>query len=300
MSDANAPCLLVLAAGMGSRYGGLKQMDAMGPDGQTMLDYAVLDAQRAGFGKVVFVIREDFAQAFEEEIGRRAASLLPVEYAWQALDDLPAPYEKPPDRHKPWGTAHAVRAARNALREPFMVINADDFYGREAYQTMADHLRQLVTPEALHVAMVGYPLERTLSPHGTVNRGICQLESGHLQGVEEYVRIGQDADGVLRGDDMAGRRRELAPSTLVSMNCWGFTPAIFPQLETYFGQFLANTEADGTAECYLPAFVDHLLASGQARCPVLLADSPWFGVTYPEDKPRVVASLQALTATGLY
>ncbi|PXA04703.1 nucleotidyltransferase [Coraliomargarita sinensis] len=294
------PALLLLAAGMGSRYGGLKQLDAMGPSGQTMIDYAVIDAIRAGFGKIVFVIRKDFEAEFRETIGQRYEKRIAVEYAFQDLHDLPAGQSVPEGRTKPWGTAHAVRAARNVISEPFAVINADDFYGAEAYRQMAGHLRGIAGTEALSASMVGYVLKNTLSPHGTVNRGICRLDDGKLQAVEEFIAIGIDEDGTLRGEGRDGQRVKLDEDVIVSMNFWGFSPSLFEPLEEGFAQFLASRGSEMKSEYYLPTLVDQLIRDGQTECPVLRTDSPWFGVTYPEDKVRVVESIAKLTEQGVY
>lgn len=290
----HAPTLLILAAGMGSRYGGLKQLDPMGPDGETMLDYAVRDARAAGFGKVVFVIRRDFEIAFREQVGSRAQELLPVDYAFQEMHDLPAPFTAPDGRTKPWGTAHAVLAARDMIQEPFAVINADDYYGAAAYKVMGEHLRAIEAPAELAIAMLGYSLEKTLSPHGSVNRGICKVENGHLRGVEEFVNICRNADGFIEGDSMSGERRRLSGGNVVSMNFWGFSVTIFSELEAHFAAFLKERGRELKSECYLPAVVDALLAHNCAVCLVLPCDSPWFGVTYPEDKARVVEALSRL------
>lgn len=294
------PTLLLLAAGMGSRYGGLKQLDAMGPSGETMIDYAVLDAIRAGFGKIVFVIRKDFESAFRETIGQRYEDKIQVEYAFQDLHDLPGSYSVPEGRSKPWGTAHAVRAARELIAEPFAVINADDFYGRKPYEQMAAHLQALRDRDALALSMVGYILKNTLSLHGTVNRGICRIEDGKLQSVEEFTEIGIDTDGVLRGEGQDAQRIELNEEAVVSMNFWGFSPALFEPLEASFDHFLALRGSKMKSEYYLPSLVDQLIKDGRADCPVLLTDSPWFGVTYPEDKARVVESIAKLTEAGFY
>jgi len=296
------PTLLVLAAGMGSRYGGLKQIDPMGPNGETVLDYSVFDAIRAGFGRVIFIIREDFAEAFQHGIGSRFAQRIEVAYAFQRLDDLPAPFTVPVGRTKPWGTTHAVRAARALVDAPFAVINADDFYGRDAYQRAAAFLAQ---PSAAngkaHYAMIGYPLVNTLSDHGDVNRGICTTDpEGLLTGVEEYVNILREADGVVRGTALDGSRKGIAESGPVSMNCWAFTRGFFAQLEDGFTRFL---EAHGQAEkseYYIPTIVDDLIRSDKADCRVIPTTSHWFGVTYPDDKPHVVASIQHLIAAGEY
>lgn len=294
------PTLLLLAAGMGSRYGGLKQLDAMGPKGETMIDYAVLDAIRAGFGKIVFVIRKDFEAEFREKVGHRHEDKVEIAYAFQSLDDLPGSHRVPEDRTKPWGTAHAVRAAREVIAEPFAVINADDFYGREAYAQMARHLEAVEDSKTLSLSMVGYVLKNTLSPHGTVNRGICRIEQGELKGVEEFTEIGIDATGKLGGTGLKGARIELKEDAIVSMNFWGFSPALFQPLEAGFENFLAERGSEMKSEYYLPSLVDQLIRDGVASCPVLQTDSPWFGVTYPEDKARVVKSIAALTEAGVY
>ena len=296
------PTLLVLAAGMGSRYGGLKQIDPMGPNGETVLDYSVFDAIRAGFGRVIFIIREDFAEAFQHGIGSRFAARIEVDYAFQRLDDLPAPFTVPAGRSKPWGTTHAVRAARALVNAPFAVINADDFYGRDAYQRAASFLCQPPAANGkAHYAMIGYPLVNTLSDHGDVNRGICTTDAGGLlTGVEEYVNILREADGVVRGTALDGNRKPVAESGPVSMNFWAFTHGFFAQLEDGFTRFL---EAHGSAEkseYYIPTIVDSLIRSNQADCAVIPTTSHWFGVTYPADKPHVVASIQQLIAAGEY
>ena len=303
------PTLLLLAAGMGSRYGGLKQLDAMGPSGETMIDYAVEDACRAGFAKVVFVIRKDFEEAFRRQIGDKHAKKIEVCYAFQDLHDLPANHTAPEGRTKPWGTAHAVRAARDSITEPFAVINADDFYGREAYAQMAEQLQasgahspdpSSDATEELSACMVGYTLRNTLSPHGTVNRGICALDGGKLQSVQEYTAIGKDAEGQLSGENLLSERVPLSAEAVVSMNFWGFTPAIFEPLEAHFEAFLQAHGQEAKSEYYLPSLVDSLIKAGEVECPVLQTESPWFGVTYPEDKARVVESIQRLTDAGVY
>jgi hypothetical protein len=297
------PTLLVLAAGMGSRYGGLKQMDPMGPHGETVLDYSVFDAIRAGFGRVVFIIREDFAEAFREGVGARFAHRIQVDYAFQKLDDLPAGFEVPAGRAKPWGTAHAVRAARHLVREPFAVINADDFYGRDAYERAAAFLRQPAPADdpVEHYAMVGYPLLNTLSDHGDVNRGICSRDaSGLLTGVEEYVRIERENDGIVRGDALDGSRRPIAVETPVSMNFWAFPASHFAGLEEEFHAFLTEHGQAEKSECYIPTVVDARIRKGLADCAVLDTTSHWFGVTYPQDKPHVVSSIQRLIDSGEY
>jgi len=296
------PTLLVLAAGMGSRYGGLKQIDPMGPNGETVLDYSVFDAIRAGFGRVVFIIREDFAEAFQHGIGSRFAGRIQVDYAFQHLDDLPAGFTVPAGRSKPWGTTHAVRAARALVNEPFAVINADDFYGRDAYQRAATFLTQpAATAGKAHYAMIGYPLVNTLSDHGDVNRGICTTDAnGLLSSVEEYVKIQRDDDGVVRGIALDTTRKTIAESGPVSMNFWAFTHSFFAQLEDGFTRFLQAHGQAEKSEYYIPTIVDELIRSNKADCAVIPTTSHWFGVTYPDDKPHVVASIQQLIADGEY
>ena len=294
---------------MGSHYGGLKQLDTMGPSEETMIDYAVEDARRAGFAKVVFVIRKDFEEAFREQIGDKQAEKIVVGYAYQDLHDLPADCAPPEGRKKPWGTAHAVRAARNIITEPFAVINADDFYGREAYALMAKQLQisgahspdlRSEAGEKLSACMVGYTLRNTLSPYGPVNRGICMLDGGKLKSVEEYTAISKDADGLLSGENLMNERVPLSAEAIVSMNFWGFTPAIFEPLEIHFEDFLQARGQEPKSEYYLPSLVDSLIKSGEVECPVLQTQTPWFGVTYPEDKARVVENIQRLTDAGVY
>jgi hypothetical protein len=295
------PTLLVLAAGMGSRYGGLKQMDPMGPNGETVLDYSVFDAIRAGFGRVVFIIREDFAEAFQQGVGARFADRIAVDYVFQKLDDLPAGYSVPEGRQKPWGTAHAVRAARHAVKEHFAVINADDFYGADAYARASAFFDSLPEDTTSEMAMVGYPLENTLSDHGHVNRGICQInEKGFLSNVEEYLDIAREADGHVRGNALDGKRHIVPAGSLVSMNFWAFGPDFFIQLEEAFTRFLAESGEQLKSECYIPTVVDQLIHSGHAQCPVLRTTSQWFGVTYPDDKPFVVESIRKLIDAGVY
>jgi len=298
---AKKPTLLVLAAGMGSRYGGLKQMDPMGPNGETVLDYSVFDAIRAGFGRVVFIIREDFAEAFKETVGSRFADKIQVDYVFQKLDDVPEGFSVPEGRTKPWGTAHAIRAARHAVSESFAVVNADDFYGRDAYVKAAEFFAGLEEDSQDATAMVGYPLENTLSDHGHVNRGICRTdEDGYLANVEEYLNIERESDGIVRGEALDGTRKEIADGTPVSMNFWAFGPAFFAQLEEAFLRFLLESGTQMKSECYIPTVVDHLIHAGYTRCEVLNTTSPWFGVTYPDDKPFVVESIQKLIDAGEY
>ncbi len=295
------PTLLILAAGMGSRYGGLKQMDPMGPNGETVLDYSVFDAIRAGFGKVVFVIREDFAEAFKQGVGARFAGRIEVDYAFQKLDDLPEGFSVPEGREKPWGTSHAIRAARHVVNEHFAVINADDFYGSDAYARATDFFNSLPEGTRGETAMVGYPLENTLSDHGHVNRGICQLDDAHaLTSVEEILQIEREADGVVRGSTSDDQRIDIASDAIASMNFWLFGPDFFDRLEASFTHFLEDHGSELKSECYIPSVVDELIQSGQSNCPVLPTRSEWFGVTYPADKPHVVESIARLIEAGEY
>ena len=287
------PALLVLAAGMGSRYGGLKQIDPVGPHGETILDYSVFDALRAGFDRVVFVIRRDFEELFREKIAAKYADRVRIDYVFQALDVLPAGYTVAPSREKPWGTGHAAWCAQTALREqPFAVINADDFYGADSFVKLADFLRRARPDEA---AMTGFRLARTLSENGAVSRGVCDVAAGNiLRSVTEHTGI--------RPDEV-GDGKKYAPDTIVSMNCWGFTPHFFPLLETRFRSFLETTPPDALAskaEFYLPAAISTLIIEEKIRVRVLSTESDWFGVTYREDRPRVVAALDALIASRAY
>lgn len=294
------PTLLILAAGMGSRYGGLKQLDAMGPSGEVVLDYSVFDAIRAGFGKVVFVIRRDFEEQFRSQIGSKYGSRIQVEYAFQDINDLPAGFSVPEGRTKPWGTAHAVLAAESVVNEPFLMINADDFYGRDAFAKIG---ADLAAPRAedgkSHYSMVGFYLKNTLSDHGSVARGVCTRgPDGMLSSVTEMTKIFKTATGA--------ENRETEPPTaltgeeVVSMNFFGFTPDIFAHLRAAFTKFLETNGTDLKAECYVPKEVDVLIRDGKADVTVLESNDSWFGVTYPEDKADVVSSIRALVASGAY
>ncbi|QTN34243.1 NTP transferase domain-containing protein [Akkermansiaceae bacterium] len=291
------PSLIVLAAGMGSRYGGLKQIDPMGPNGETVLDYSVYDAIRAGFDRVIFVIREDFADAFREGIGARFAGKIRVDYAFQKLDDLPAPFTPPEGRSKPWGTTHAVRAARHLIDGPFAVINADDFYGRDAYARAAGFLADI---SADTCALIAYPLENTLSDHGQVNRGICGVSAeGLLESVEEFVKIGREADGRVTGEGLDGVRSEIPASAPASMNFWLFPAEFVQDLEGEFMEFLGK-HFGMTGESYIPTVVDSLIRKGKTSCRAITTSSSWFGVTYAEDKDHVVKAIADLIAAGEY
>ncbi len=293
------PTLLVLAAGMGSRYGGLKQIDPMGPSGETILDYSVFDALRAGFGKVVFIIRPDFEQDFRERIAAKFAGKIDVGFAFQTIDQLPSGFSVPVGREKPWGTTHAILCARDAVDTPFAVINADDFYGRDSYAKLGHYLAALSNASTAY-AMVGFTLKNTLSEHGTVARGVCQTNvAGNLTDIQELTKITKLTHGAEhRGDD--GKVVALTGEEPVSMNMWGFTPAIFPQLEADFRAFLTTQGSEMKSEAYIPMSVGSLIRANLATCQVLRSDSTWFGVTYREDKPIVQASIAQQVSSGAY
>ena len=292
------PSLIVLAAGMGSRYGGLKQLDPMGPNGETVLDYSVYDAIRAGFNRVIFVIREDFSEAFKSGIGERFAKLIQVDYAYQRLDDLPAPFSPPAGRTKPWGTTHAIRAARELVDGPFAVINADDFYGRDAYLQAS---RFLKNSDEDRCGLVAYPLENTLSEHGSVNRGICEVSQEQmLQAVEEVVKISRDSSGEISGIGLNTERRVLGAKAPASMNFWAFPQRFMADIELEFFDFLVQHGDKETSEFYIPTVVDTLIHKGKTQCEVIETSATWFGVTFPEDKPFVVESIAELISKGDY
>lgn len=297
-----APTLLVLAAGMGTRFGGLKQCEPMGPNGETLLDYSVFDAHRAGFGRVVFVIRESFAAAFKNGVGSRYGDQLAVEYIYQHLDDLPDRFSAPCGRIKPWGTLHAVLAARNTMHAAFAVINADDFYGRDAYRRVVDFFRNSGSGgnDKDHFCMVGYPVSHTLSDSGGVNRGICASDDGLLTAVEEHCEITRHADGRCHGLNLRGERVEIPGQAVASMNFWGFTPEVFEPMRRHFIEFLHLHGKDRDTECFIPSTIDTLIRTGRADCRILQTAGHWFGVTYPEDKAKSVQSIRALVANGTY
>ncbi|MGB1936865.1 MAG: nucleotidyltransferase family protein [Akkermansiaceae bacterium] len=296
------PTLLILAAGMGSRYGGLKQMDPMGPHGETVLDYSVYDAIRAGFKRVVFIIREDFAPAFRKGVGARFEGKIEVDYVFQKLEDLPTGFSVPEGREKPWGTAHAIRAARHSVKGPFAVINADDFYGADAYRRIVKHFQESESSgdSKSHYCMIGYHIDKTLSEHGDVNRGICSESNGLLSEVEEITEIKRDQDGKIYGNRLNGDRTEIDEHALASMNFWGFNDEFFAQIERHFTQFLTDFGSEMRSECYIPTVVDELIHQNKADCRILETTSSWFGVTYPDDKPHVVRAIQQLVDQGDY
>ncbi len=290
------PTLLVLAAGMGSRYGGLKQIDPVGPSGETIIDYSIFDAVRAGFGKLVFVIRHDIESAFREAIGARFEKRLPVEYVFQELDKLPAGFSVPPNRKKPWGTGQAILMAADAIREPFAAINADDFYGAASFRVLAEHLQS----GSKDYAMVGFVLRNTLSEFGSVARGACNVgPDGYLQGVTELTKIEKDGASA-KYTDATGTLHRLSGDEPVSMNMWGFTPGLFAHLREQLASFLRKHGQDEKAELYIPTVVNELVKAGKERCRVLRSTDSWFGVTYREDRPFVVDGIRKLITRGDY
>jgi len=285
--------LLVLAAGQGSRYGGLKQIDPVGPSGETLLDYAVFDALAAGCNRVVFVIRREFEAAFREKVGAKYSGRAEVAYVFQSLDALPAGFAPVPGREKPWGTGHAVWCAAPAVRENFAVINADDFYGADSFARLAGFIARTAGAPATppRFALVGFRLALTLSEHGAVSRGVCTAASGILQSVVEQKGIAADD---------VGPGRTYTGVEIVSMNCWAFTPALFPLLETDLRDFLQSRASDLQAEFYLPASISAMIGRGQAVVEVLPTSASWFGITYRPDRPRVAAAIAELVAAHQY
>jgi len=289
-----------MAAGMGSRYGGLKQIDPMGPGGEPVMAYSIYDAIRAGFEKVVFIIRRDFEGSFRDAIVSKWENHIEVDCAFQALEDLPSGFPVPEGREKPWGTAHAMLAAEGSVEGPFAILNADDFYGADAFTRMADFLNGLPWGEGpVASAMVGYQLRRTLSEHGSVARGLCQCdEQGNLTSVDERTKLFQAGEGA--EDRTDEEVRMLSGDELVSMNFWGFSPSIFPFARERFSEFLKKRGGEPKSEFYIPQVVDELIRSDRGFCRVLETSSQWFGVTYREDKPAVQESIRALIEAGVY
>jgi hypothetical protein len=298
MSDT---ALVVMAAGIGSRYGGLKQMDPVGPGGEKIIDYSVYDARRAGFGQVVFVIRKEMEDDFREHIGRRIEQQIETRYVYQELEPLPEGFNVPEGRVKPWGTAHAVATCRDAVRTPFAVINADDFYGPSAFRVLGDFLQTAREREGVHeYGLVGYLLGNTLSEHGHVSRGVCEVApGGTLHEIHERVKIQRFEDAIRHTED--GRTWiDLPADSVVSMNMWGFTPSLFEELDAGFVEFLRDRGSDLKAEYLLPERVGDLVAAGRARVQVLRTDARWFGITYKEDKPFVERAIRELVERGAY
>lgn len=292
------PTLLILAAGMGSRFGGLKQVEPVGPNGETILEYSVFDAIRAGFGKVVFVIRESFAEDFKARFESKLAGKIKIEYVYQETNMLPRGFILPDSREKPWGTGHAVLMAKDVINEPFAAINADDFYGAEAYQVIAKFLTKSI--ETDKYAMIGYQLNNTLSEFGSVSRGICVTNhENKLTQITETHKIRLEENQVLC-ESQDNETVELTGNETVSMNFWGFHPSIFKNIENQFIEFLSNNINLPKSEFYIPFVVFEMIQKKQISVDVLIADSPWFGVTFQEDKPYVIEQIQKLTNQGIY
>jgi hypothetical protein len=293
--------LVVMAAGIGSRYGGLKQIDPVGPSGEVVLDYSVYDALRAGFGRVVFIIRKDIEAEFRDKIGRRVERAADVAYVLQSLDQVPPGFAVPPGRKKPWGTAQAILACRDAVASPFVAINADDYYGRTAFAAMGAYLGRAGAPRTGDFAMVGYRLENTLSEHGTVARGVCRADSeGDLAGIRELLKIKRFPDGIKHTENDTDWL-PLDPASWTSMNFWGFTPDLFGELERRFPAFLrAHADRIEKAEFLIPEVVGELIREERARVRILPTKEHWFGVTYPEDRPLFQSAIRDLIAAGVY
>jgi NDP-sugar pyrophosphorylase family protein len=292
------PTLLILAAGMASRYGSMKQVDGFGPNGETIIDYSIYDAIKAGFGKVSFIIREEFLEAFKSKFEPKLAGRVETDYVFQSYDLTPFGIDKTIERSKPWGTAHAVLSARNQINEPFCVINADDYYGYDAFKKMADFLNTEVKDDLFSI--IGYQVDKTLSEYGTVSRGVCEVdENGNMVEIHERLKVYFAKDGsVVYEED--GQEFPLPSNTPVSMNFWGFTPAVFKLTEPLFVNFVEKNEGNPKAEFFIPLIGDELIKSGEAAFKVIPTSAKWFGVTYKEDKPIVQKSISDLIANGTY
>ena len=294
------PVLVIMAAGMGSRYGGLKQLDPVGNHGQVILDYSIYDACRAGFETVVFVIKEEIEREFRARVGRRLEGHMNVNYVFQRMDDLPAGYNVPQGRVRPWGTAQAALAARRVVGGPFAIINADDYYGRSAFEKIYEFLSN---DRPCHYAMVGYRLRNTVTEHGSVARGVCSVDQdGNLIGIHERTVIEKDGDDARYTEDGGRTWAPLSGDTLVSMNLWGFDRSFLEEAEAGFPAFLDKTLEENPlkGEYFLPSVVDRLITEGRARVRVLPSEDKWYGVTYPEDKPAVASAIATMTEAGLY
>lgn len=292
------PTLLILAAGMASRYGSLKQIQQFGPSGETIIDYSIYDAIRAGFGKIVFIIRKEFEAEFREIFEPKLKGRVQTDYVYQEMDAFLDGYPVPGDRTKPWGTAHAVLCAKNAINEPFAVINADDFYGRDSFEKMAKFLQQSCQPDVYSV--VGYQLSKTISEHGSVSRGVCAADgNGNLAEINERTKVYKDGDRIVY-ENADGSKHELAPETPVSMNFWGFHQNVFNISQELFKEFLQKDGDKPKSEFFIPIVVDHFIQNKLGVVNVLPTDAQWFGVTYKEDAPGVQASLSALVESGEY
>lgn len=291
------PTLLILAAGMASRYGGMKQIEAFGPDGETIMDYSIYDAIRAGFGKIVFIIREEFADQFKQIFEPKLKGRVETEYVYQDLDAYLQGFQRPSDRTKPWGTAHAVLCAKEVIHEPFAVINADDFYGRDSFEKAAEFLK--TTCSEKHYSIIGYELKQTLSEHGTVNRGVCGIDvEGHLQSVVERLNISYK-DGIVKCEDGLSPET-LDAHTIVSMNFWCFHPSIFNYTEKLFEQFLKDRGQEPQSEFFIPIVADQFMHEGGGKIEIIPTVAIWFGVTYKDDAPAVRTAINGLLAEGAY
>ncbi|MBI9104243.1 MAG: nucleotidyltransferase [Spirochaetales bacterium] len=288
--------LVIMAAGMGTRYGGLKQLDIIGPSGETIIDYSVYDANRAGFNKVIFIIRKDIESDFKSLISSKFNDKIDVQYVYQDIKDIPSDFSVPVERKKPWGTGHAMLTAAPVVHEPFIVINADDLYGAEAFKTASDFLDR-IQPGEFAAGLVGFQLKNTLSDHGSVARGICSADTnGILVDIEEIFGIERNEEGTLVSDNREG----LKDNDLVSMNIWAFTPQIFRYTQKYFYSFISDNIHNPTSEFYIPTIINRLLKEEGTQVQVLKTDSQWYGVTYREDKPGVVGNIKRLIKAGVY
>ena len=294
------PTLFVLAAGMGSRYGGLKQLDGLGPHGETIMDYSIYDAIKSGFGKVVFVIRKDFEDEFREKILSKYENHIPTEVVFQSVNDLPEGFTCPPERTKPWGTNHALLMGKEVINEPFAIINSDDFYGRNSFEVMAKELMSLEENSAGAYSMVGFKVGNTMSESGTVSRGVCETVDGFLTTIVERTKIGYNENHDISFVDENGNEIILPSDTPVSMNFWGFTPDYFKHSEEFFVKFLEENIDKPKAEFFIPTLVNELIVDGTAKVKVLTTESKWFGVTYSEDREGVVKKFAELHEQGIY
>jgi UTP-glucose-1-phosphate uridylyltransferase len=291
------PTLLILAAGMGSRYGGIKQMDSFGPSGETIIDYSIYDAIRSGFGKIVFIIREDFAEAFKNIFEAKLKGKIETDYVMQEMDSFTDGFKTSLERTKPWGTAHAVLCAKNVIHEPFAVINADDFYGRDAFEKAAQFLKEEVSPETW--CIIGYQLSKTLSRNGTVSRGVCQADAdGNLITIAERIKIYTEENKIVYEEN--GIKTELPSDTPVSMNFWGFHPNAFDFIQKQFQKFLKENGDNPKAEFFIPIIGDAFIKDEKGKIKVIQTSAQWFGVTYREDAPGVKESIESLVESGAY
>lgn len=294
------PTLFVLAAGMGSRYGGLKQLDGLGPHGETIMDYSIYDAIKSGFGKVVFVIRKDFESEFREKILSKYENHIPTEVVFQSVNDLPEGFTCPPERTKPWGTNHALLMGKDVINEPFAIINSDDFYGRNSFEVMAKELMSLEGNSAGAYSMVGFKVGNTMSESGTVSRGVCETVDGYLTTIVERTKIGYNENHEISFVDENDKEIILPADIPVSMNFWGFTPDYFKHSEEFFVKFLKENIDKPKAEFFIPSLVNELIVNGKAKVKVLTTESKWFGVTYSEDRAGVVQKFAELHEQGVY